>query len=169
MIKKKVCLLGDFAVGKTSLVSRFVHSAFSDRYLTTIGVKIDKKSISIGEKCAELVFWDMNGHDRYQQVMVSYTRGAAGIVIVVDGTRPESLSTALELKDRAVGVSVQLPHIIFANKRDLEKQFEMKDRQIEECFPDAINIVSTSAKTGEMVEEGFTMLAEETLRHSGNA
>ena len=76
MLHKKVCMLGGFAVGKTSLVARFVHSIFSDRYRTTIGVKIDKKLVRAGEEELSLILWDIHGDDEFQRVRPTYLRGA---------------------------------------------------------------------------------------------
>ena len=101
MIQKKICLLGGFGVGKTSLVSRYVHSIFSDKYLTTVGVKIDKKSVTLDGTVVDLVIWDIYGQDDYQKVRMSYLRGAAGYLLVADGTRRSTLDTALALHDSA--------------------------------------------------------------------
>ena len=87
MIQKKVCLLGGTGVGKTSLVAQFVHSIFSDKYLTTVGVKIDKKSVDVDGTDVELVIWDVYGHDDFQKLRVSYLRGTSGYLLVADGTR----------------------------------------------------------------------------------
>ena len=81
MIQKKICLLGGFGVGKTSLVAQFVHSLFSDKYLTTIGVKIEKKSVPVDETQVELVIWDIYGHDDFQKLRTSYLRGASGYLL----------------------------------------------------------------------------------------
>ncbi len=75
-LRKKVCLLGAFAVGKTSLVSRFVKGIYSDKYLTTVGVKVDQKSIAIGDTDLSLAVWDLAGEDEFQKVKVSYLIGA---------------------------------------------------------------------------------------------
>ena len=94
---KKVCMLGAYAVGKTSLVRRFVHSMFTDKYLTTVGVKIDKRQVQHNGKEVTLLLWDLYGEDEFQRVQTSYLRGSSGLLIVADGTR---LST-LDKGDRA--------------------------------------------------------------------
>ena len=81
MIQKKVCLLGGFAVGKTSLVSRFVTSIFSEKYLTTVGVKVDKKLVSVNGQDVTLMLWDIYGEDEFQTVQPSYLRGASGYLV----------------------------------------------------------------------------------------
>ena len=94
MIQKKICMLGSFAVGKTSLVSQFVSSIFSDKYLSTVGVKIDKKT-DHGRRPARstLMLWDIYGEDGFQTVQKSYLRGASGYLLVVDGTRFDTFAT----------------------------------------------------------------------------
>ena len=78
MIQKKVCLIGSFATGKTSLVSRFVKSIFSEKYLTTVGVKVDKKDIDLGGQLARLILWDLHGEDELQALRTSDLRGSSG-------------------------------------------------------------------------------------------
>ena len=102
MIRKKVCLLGSFAVGKTSLVRRFLHSEFSDRYQTTVGVKVDKKELEIDGQAITLVIWDLYGEDRWQEVRGSYLRGASGGFLVADATRLETLDVVRDFFDAVV-------------------------------------------------------------------
>jgi small GTP-binding protein len=95
--KWKVVMLGDFAVGKTSLVRRFVYDDFSDAYLTTIGVKVTKKTVSVAhlgeDKTASLLLWDISGNDRFNEISADYLRGAAAGIIVGDVTRPETAAS----------------------------------------------------------------------------
>ena len=92
MIKKKICLIGSFAVGKTSLTRRFVSNEFSDDYLTTLGVKIERRDVEYGRtKTVNLMIWDLAGRDEFAQVQKSYLVGAAGLLFVADGTRRETL------------------------------------------------------------------------------
>src|SRR6202007_355940 len=99
-LQKKLCMLGRFSVGKTSLVKRFVSSVFSDAYLTTVGVKIDKKTVDLGERAVNLILWDVAGEDDVSTVRMSYLRGSAGYVLVADGTRLSTLEVALSLRAR---------------------------------------------------------------------
>src|SRR5574342_650264 len=101
MIQKKICMLGSFSVGKTSLVRRFVESIFSDTYLTTVGVKIDKKQLRVDDHDVTLMLWDIYGEDEFQKLHMSYLRGAAGLLLVVDGTRRSTLDKALAIKEEA--------------------------------------------------------------------
>ena len=159
MIQKKVCLLGGFGVGKTSLVSQFVHSMFSDKYLTTIGVKIEKKSVDVHDTRVELVIWDIYGHDDFQKLRVSYLRGASGYLLVADGTRRATLETAFEVQRLAEEALGRVPFILAINKADLRAQWEIDDRALSALTTAGWRIVHTSAKTGDMVETAFTTLA----------
>jgi small GTP-binding protein len=155
-MQKKICLLGGFGVGKTSLVSRFVHSIFSDKYLTTLGVKIEKKSINLEGGGVDLIIWDIHGEDDFQKINMSYLRGAAGYLLVVDGTRRGSLDVALSLHDTARRTIGKVPYMLAINKSDLADGWEIEPRALEQLgFP----VVRTSAKTGAEVEETFAALA----------
>src|SRR4030095_4326516 len=103
MIQKKVCLLGTSGVGKTSLVAQFVHSIFSNKYLTTVGVKIDKKSVTANGAEVTLVIWDLAVEDDSQRLQTSYLRGTSGYLLVADGTRGVTLNQVLELQKRVAG------------------------------------------------------------------
>jgi small GTP-binding protein len=156
VIQKKICLLGGFGVGKTSLVARFVHSIFSDKYLTTLGVKIEKKSVALERETVDLIIWDIHGEDDFQKVNMTYLRGAAGYLLVVDGTRRGSLDTALSLHDTAQKTIGSVPFMMAINKADLENSWEIEPSSLERLgFP----VVKTSAKTGTEVEETFAALA----------
>lgn len=159
MIQKKICLLGAYGVGKTSLVSRFVHSMFSEKYFTTIGVKIDKKGIDLEKERVELVIWDIYGQDDFQKVRMSYLRGASGYLLVVDGTRAATLDTALALQESAEQTVGAVPFIVAVNKADLLSQWEVQDKSLAQLTERGWNVIKTSAKTGGAVEGAFTSLA----------
>jgi small GTP-binding protein len=159
MIQKKICMLGGFGVGKTSLVSRFVTSIFSDKYLTTVGVKVDKKALMVDGRDVTLVLWDLYGQDEFQTVRTSYLRGAAGYLLVVDGTRQTTLDTALSLQKTAEGVVGAVPFLVLLNKADLEADWQVDDRALWRIAERGWPILRTSAKTGAGVEEAFLKLA----------
>src|SRR5262245_38185024 len=100
MLQKKVCMVGAFSVGKTSLVRRYVQSIFSDAYLTTVGVKIEKKVVSVGAEPVTLILWDIAGEDDVTSIRTSYLRGAAGYFLVVDVNRAETLDVARSIEAR---------------------------------------------------------------------
>src|SRR5438046_92890 len=99
-VQKKVCILGGFSVGKTSLIRRYVESIFSETYITTVGVKIDKKTLDLGGRLVSLILWDVAGEDDMASFRMTYLRGAAGYLLVADGTRPSTLDVALSLRER---------------------------------------------------------------------
>src|SRR5215212_10665049 len=134
MIQKKVCLLGAFAVGKTSLVARFVKSLYSDQYLTTVGVKVDKKTVNLGDQEVNLIVWDLAGEDEFQKVSMDYLRGAAGYLLVADGTRRSTLETARILSERVAQNVGQIPFVFLVNKADLADEWEIDGQAIQECM-----------------------------------
>lgn len=163
MIQKKVCMLGGFAVGKTSLVSRFVHSLFSDKYLTTVGVKIDKKPLTIDGRDLTLMLWDLYGQDEFQSIQDTHLRGAAGYLLVIDGTRPATLETAHDLRLRARTVAGPVPFVVVLNKADLEPEWRLDDDAVAVSFAGSAGVMRASAKTGEGVEAAFASLARAML------
>ena len=168
MIQKKVCMLGAFAVGKTSLVSRFVSSLFSEKYLTTVGVKIDKKSLSMENREVTLLLWDIYGQDEFQTVQQSYLRGSSGYLLVVDGTRRATLETALRLRQSAEQVVGNVPFVVVLNKADLESDWQVDEPGIWKLADQGVPIVRTSAKTGAGVEETFLSLTRAMLAGQAN-
>ena len=159
MTKRKICMLGAFSVGKTSLVSRFVHSLFSEKYHTTVGVKIDKKVITVNGEDVSLLIWDIYGEDDIQEVRMSYVRGAAGYLLVVDGTRRDTLDIARRIRKRVESDIGSVPFVLLANKADLTADWVLDDATLAELQAEGWTVIRTSAKTGEGVEEGFNHLA----------
>lgn len=162
MIQKKICMLGASAVGKTSLVRRYVYSVFSDRYLTTIGVKIDRKPLSLEGRELDLILWDIQGEDEFARFLPSYVRGASGCLIVADGTRRHTVETALELFERVLDTlgDTGLPTLFLLNKSDLETEWEIQSRDMELLGSRGWTPIETSAKLGSGVEEAFVELAQ---------
>jgi small GTP-binding protein len=159
ILQKKICMLGGFSVGKTSLVKRFVESVFSESYLTTVGVKIDKKTVDLGERAVNLILWDVAGEDDISAVRMSYLRGCAGYVLVADGTRPSTLDVALSLRDRVEADHGRLPFVLLLNKNDLQEQWAIASAKIDDLRQAGWSVRSSSARTGDGVEEAFTELA----------
>ncbi len=164
MIQKKICMVGVFGTGKTSLVQRFVYSKFSEKYHSTVGVKIDRKQVSVGGNDVNLLLWDLAGQDKFQKVQGSYLRGSAGIFFVVDGTRRETLDDLGGLQAAAREAAGELPAVIAINKADLEAQWQLGQGDFDSLFGAGRRVVKTSAKTGAGVEDAFLWLAAETLR-----
>lgn len=165
MIKKKVCILGAFAVGKTSLVERYVKSIFSDKYHTTIGVKTDQKDIVVDGKEVRLILWDINGEDDYQRVKPSYLVGTSGFLLVADGTRKDTLEVAKDLKDLVFNTVGAKDFYLLINKSDLSENWEIDDEILNDFAANGWKIIKTSAKTGDNVDETFTALAELIIKN----
>lgn len=164
MLQKKVCLLGASSVGKTSLVRRFVYDVFSEKYLTTIGVKIDRKLVSVGERETSLVVWDIQGEDQFAHILPTYIRGASGCLLVADGTRKNTVEKALELAGRVSATVGEVPSILILNKVDLEQEWEIEVEDVERLRIQGWTVIETSARLGIGAEQAFLTLAERMLR-----
>jgi small GTP-binding protein len=163
VIQKKICMLGGFAVGKTSLVSRYVHSVFSDHYLTTVGVKIEKKPVDLGKEHVDLIIWDLYGEDDFQKIRTSYLRGSSGFLLVADGTRRTTLATAVALQETAERAAGRVPFLLLVNKADLAGSWEIDDQALARLTGKGWRILKTSAKTGAEVDTAFAELARSML------
>jgi small GTP-binding protein len=163
MLQKKICMLGSFSVGKTSLVRRFVESIFSEAYHTSIGVKVDKKVVRVNDEAVTLVLWDIHGEDVYQKIRMSYLRGMSGYLLVVDGTRNQTLDDALALNERVIQEAGKVPAILVFNKSDLVDKWEIDSARESELSAAGWNILRASAKTGDSVEKVFSQLAAAML------
>lgn len=163
MEKRKICMLGAFSVGKTSLVDRFVHSLFSEKYHTTVGVKVDKKEMNVDGDALALLIWDIYGEDDVQEVRMSYVRGAAGYLLVMDGTRRDTLDVARRLQRRVEAELGAVPFVALINKVDLTDAWVIADETIDALRDEGWTVLRSSAKTGEGVEEGFQRLAKAIL------
>ena len=163
MIQKKICMVGVYGTGKTSLVRRYVHQKFSDRYLSTVGVKISKKQVNVGDVAVNLLLWDLAGRDEVEDVPTSYLRGAAGILFVVDGTRRDTFEQTFELRDRAREAIGAFAGLVALNKVDLTDQWKLDETDYARLKQQGWYTLRTSAKTGEGVEDAFHWLASAVL------
>ena len=162
MIQKKVCMVGLFGTGKTSLVQRFVHSLFSERYLSTVGVKIDRKIVEIDGASLTLVLWDLAGRDGQEDITTSYLRGAHAILYVADGTRRETCDQLPELRELVRGAAGDVPAVLALNKADLTDRWALAAGD-EVALAGEWDLVRTSAKTGFGVEDAFQRIGRGTL------
>ena len=163
MFKMKVCMLGAFAVGKTSLVQQYVNSIFSEKYQTTLGVKIDKKSLQVNGQQLELILWDLAGEDEFMEVRSSYLRGSSAVILVADGTRAETLDIAIKLKQKAFREVGEIPFILLINKKDLIENWTIDQLTLKQLENDGWYILKTSAKDSENVEGAYQVLAQQLL------
>ena len=167
IISKKICLVGDFSVGKTSLIRRFVENKFSDRYLSTVGVKISRKTVELEKSTANrsvnLLIWDIEGQTKFQPVAKNYLQGASGSIIVADITRPETLEHLEKHLALFFSINPQGLAVVALNKSDLA--VEEKLTRIIQLYnfddnPQVLATYITSAKTGGYVEQMFRQLTE---------
>ena len=163
MLAKKICMLGGYAVGKTSLVKRFVYGMFSEKYLTTIGVKIDKQVVGVDGQDVTLVLWDLAGEDGFEKVRLSYLRGASGYLLVVDGTRRATLDTAIKVQQKAHEALGDVPFLVLVNKGDVREQWTIRDSDIRALEQKGWRVMTTSAKDGSSVKEAFQLIAHDTV------
>lgn len=155
----KVCLLGDGAVGKTSLVHRYVYDAFDDKYIMSFGTKVSKKTVEVGDAHVDLLIWDILGQKTHESLHGAYYRGAVGAFAVCDFTRRatlDSLSTWVSGFRSVVG---EKPVVLLANKSDLEKSFGTEE-VLALASTVGAELFETSAKMGENVEAAFSRLTE---------
>jgi len=158
-ISKKVVIAGHFGVGKTSLIKRFVHEKFSDQYLTTIGVKIDKKTVEVNSTSIHMILWDIAGEQSAFKIPKNYFMGAHGLLYVFDLSREE---TYQNLSDQVFEITKDNPKIhtiVLGNKSDLVNESLIEEIRSET----SLNFKITSAMTGENVETAFKDLAENMI------
>jgi len=160
-VQSKVCLLGDFGVGKTSLVCRFVEGRFEDKYLSTIGVKVSRKIIDRSDHQLNLLIWDLAGGESFERYEASYLRGVAGALVVCDLTRRDTLKSIHHYADQLRQTNPSTALVFVANKVDLADEVEIRPEDLR-SISDKLKVpyLLTSARTGEQVEAAFTILAD---------
>ena len=162
-MKKKVCLVGDFSVGKTSLTQQYVKQAFSEKYLTTVGVKIDTKEMVVDGKELKMVIWDVAGRDALSPLNANYLIGAAGFLLVIDGTRYETVESAQILVDTVINKTGDIPFVVLVNKYDLQNRWVFSSDDKKDFKSRGWQVMTSSAKTGENVELAFESIAKRML------
>lgn len=167
MIQKKVCMVGLFGTGKTSLVQQFVHSLFSVKYHSTVGVKIDRKIVTVDGASVTLVLWDLAGRDSSQDIPASYLRGSHAMLFVVDGTRRETFEELASLRELARSAAGAVPSVVAFNKLDLKDQWAIGEKEEAALAAEGMHALRTSAKTGEGVEAAFGWIARAMVGAGG--
>jgi small GTP-binding protein len=171
MIAKKICLIGDFGVGKTSLVRRYIESSFSDNYLSTVGVKIARKTLEISDRSQknidlQLMIWDIEGSTKFKSISTSYLQGAKGAIIVADASR---MDTVVNVNAHIRTFTAVNPHgsiVVALNKSDLvldEDLARMLQISSAQTQVPVLGTYPTSAKSGKNVDLMFVNLAQGLL------
>jgi small GTP-binding protein len=155
MQKKKICMVGDFSVGKTSLTQKFVNNVFSEKYLTTIGVKIDTALVDD----TKLIVWDVAGRDSLSLINVSYLVGASGVVLVADVSRSGTVSGLIEIWQTVKQRIGEVPVVVALNKADL-KGWKIDSQSRVFFDQQGWDVFETSAKDGNNVDTVFKKLVE---------
>jgi small GTP-binding protein len=166
MIQKKVCMVGVYGTGKTSLVQRYVYSIFSAKYHSTVGVKIDRKLVPIGDTTVNLLLWDIEGRSPKQEIPASYLRGTHAVFFVADGTKRETFEQLFDLARLTRSAAGDVPSVVALNKADLRDQWVLKAADTKRLLAGGFHALNTSAKTGDGVEDAFLWLAKATLNAS---
>lgn len=161
IVQKKICLLGDFAVGKTSLIRRYVEERFDESYLSTIGVHMSRKRMERDTHFLDFFIWDLVGGEDFHKIGRNYLLGAAGALIVCDLTRPETLPKLAYYAEQIRIVNETAALIFIGNKVDLNEERAVSDEALGQVLaPFASSFLLTSAKTGENVDHAFYQLAD---------
>ncbi|UCG68812.1 MAG: GTP-binding protein [Thermoplasmata archaeon] len=173
-MKFKVCLIGEGAVGKTSLIRKFVHDIFEDRYITSIGMKATKKTVRLVHPQTDepveilLIIWDIMGQPAFRNLLgESYFFGANGILATCDITKRDTLYALQEWVKVAFEASGEVPIVFLGNKCDLadEQEVFLGDIEVFASNYGNASVFLSSAKTGENVESAFQKLGKDMLKN----
>ena len=161
----KICLLGDAAVGKTSLVYRFIENKFRDNYKSTLGVNLLKKDLRLdkyGGVSAQI--WDLGGQESFKSLRKLYLEGANGALIIYDTTKRKTFEKLNEWVQSFRESRGNRPLLLIGNKIDLIESIKVEENEAKHYAQEnAMNFITTSAKTGENVEDAFKALIETIL------
>lgn len=165
----KIVVIGEAAVGKTSLIQKYTAGSFNQEYIKTVGAQFSRYQKVLGEKKdirVRLLFWDIAGQDEFDFMRPKFYHGARGAIIVFDLTREETLKNVMKWYDELqhhIGLKM-IPTILFGNKNDLlsdpdafDEAKVAKEVDLEKFY----RYFKTSAKTGNHVHEAFDAI----IRH----
>ncbi len=177
VLRKKICLLGDAAVGKTSLIHRYVHNQFDEKYITTIGTNVSKKDLKLVQQDPSnkvvnydmtLAIWDIIGQRELHSFNLNYFRNANGGLVVCDITRRDTLDSLMMWTSSLFNTVGKVPLVFLANKYDLRDKAEFDINELAEVAKQFnAPYYVTSARTGENVERAFYALGDSLIKASG--
>ena len=163
----KLVILGDPAVGKTSLVRRYVDNMFSNDYLMTIGTNIQTKTVYFDDNEVRFGIWDLGGQPLFKDMREVYCKGANGAILVFDLTRHNTLNNLHGWAQTLWHCVGKVPLVFVGNKDDLKSTREVSiDQTLDFAHFSAAKYFETSARTGECVAEAFHYLAEVNITQS---
>ncbi len=161
LIQRKICLLGDYSVGKTSLVRQFVEGQFDDKYLSTIGVRISRRTMQRANQSINLLIWDLAGAQEFN-TQSSYLVGVSAALIVCDLTRRETLASLTKYARQVRAINHLAPLILVGNKADLLTAHVITEADLRAAGESLhSHYVLTSAKTGLGVAAAFERLTDQ--------
>lgn len=167
----KIVIIGDAAVGKTSLINRFVEGSFQEDYKPTLGANIVRKDVNLDNARVRLIMWDLAGQEKYRVVRSMYFQGCQGALLVYDVTRYNTLESINNkwLKDYKKYVKKKGAFILIGNKTDLQDQIAVPTEKGKELATKikASDFIETSASLGENIEEAFSLLVNQILSNHG--
>ncbi|NVM52790.1 MAG: GTP-binding protein [Candidatus Helarchaeota archaeon] len=158
----KLILFGNIAVGKTSLVERFIHDRFNETYITTLGYNVFEKQIVHDNNILSLMIYDIGGQEKFRELREKYANGADMAFIIYDVTDRNSFNAVPDWKKDLFEFAGEIPFIIIGNKIDLEHKIPEGDAMKLSYEINALDFFETSAKTGQGVENAFNLLAIKT-------
>jgi small GTP-binding protein len=173
IISKKICILGDFSVGKTSLIRRFVERQFSDQYLSTVGVKISRKTVECNianqqkQVNVQMLIWDLEGNTKFKAVTPMHLQGASSAVIVADVTRQVTIDHIPEHVQCFLSVNPKGSIVVALNKADLVYEDKLVKTIDVLSFKPQEQVIATyltSAKNGSQVDKIFEKLAHAMIK-----
>jgi len=159
---RKVCLLGDGGVGKTSLVRRFVEDSFRDEYIVSFGTKVSKKVLELGDVELTLMLWDILGQKSDDALHSAYYKGANGALLVCDVTRIQTVEHLSKWKESFLRAAPGAKIVLVANKADLDPRIDIEKLEVAAGIM-GDKMIMTSAKTGEGVEAAFLELGAQIM------
>lgn len=165
MFSYKVVLVGDFGTGKTSLIRRYVDNSFSEDYISSIGVSISKKNISTSNNETTMMIWDIEGKTDLKPIFKQYLLGSKGFIIVADLSREKTIESIKEHIKLCEEISTELPIFIALNKADI-KSVDYDETKLRNLSSSIVNIYTTSAKSGNSVEDLFIELNDSVIERN---
>jgi small GTP-binding protein len=147
MRRKKICIIGASAVGKTSLVASYSGAVFSSGYQSTLGVRVTRAVVAISERLKELVVWDIKGESEFYRIPPAYLYGSDGYVLVADGTRRATFDYAMDLQTRMKKIVGEIPHVLLINKTDLGDIWEIDDAMLSTIRLQVPDVYTCSARS----------------------